>query len=74
MTDLIRFTDVEKTYTRGKEKISIFERLTMHIPQGEFIAIMGPSGSGKTTLLNLLGGIDRPTPGRSSSTASASTR
>jgi putative ABC transport system ATP-binding protein len=64
MTDLIRLTDVEKTYTRGKEKIAIFERLSMHIPQGDFIAIMGPSGSGKTTLLNLLGGTDRPTRGQ----------
>jgi len=63
MTDLIRLTDVEKTYTRGKEKIAIFERLSMHIPQGDFIAIMGPSGSGKTTLLNLLGGTDRATRG-----------
>ena len=64
MTDLIRLTDVEKTYTRGKEKIAIFERLSMHIPQGDFIAIMGPSGSGKTTLLNLLGGTDRATRGQ----------
>ena len=63
MTDLIRLTDVEKTYTRGKEKIAIFERLSMHIPEGDFIAIMGPSGSGKTTLLNLLGGTDRATRG-----------
>ena len=63
MTDLIRLTDVEKTYTRAKEKIAIFERLSMHIPQGDFIAIMGPSGSGKTTLLNLLGGTDRATRG-----------
>jgi putative ABC transport system ATP-binding protein len=64
MPDLIRLTDVEKTYTRGKEKISIFDKLSMHIEQGDFIAIMGPSGSGKTTLLNLLGGTDRPTRGQ----------
>ncbi|MBL8538431.1 MAG: ABC transporter ATP-binding protein [Hyphomonadaceae bacterium] len=60
MTDLIRLTDVEKSYTRGKEKIAIFDKLTMRIEQGDFVAIMGPSGSGKTTLLNLLGGTDRP--------------
>jgi len=63
VTDLIRLTDVQKTYTRAKEKISIFEKLSMRIEQGDFIAIMGPSGSGKTTLLNLLGGTDRPTSG-----------
>ncbi len=59
MTDLIRLTDVEKGYTRGKEKISIFDKLTMRIEEGDFVAIMGPSGSGKTTLLNLLGGTDK---------------
>jgi putative ABC transport system ATP-binding protein len=63
MTDLIRITNVDKGYTRGKEKIVIFDKLTMTVPQGDFIAIMGPSGSGKTTLLNLLGGTDRPDAG-----------
>jgi putative ABC transport system ATP-binding protein len=63
MTDLIRLTDVEKSYTRGKEKISIFDKLTMRIEEGDFVAIMGPSGSGKTTLLNLLGGTDKANKG-----------
>ncbi len=60
MSDLIKLTDVEKSYTRGKEKIVIFDKLNMHIAEGDFVAIMGPSGSGKTTLLNLLGGTDKP--------------
>jgi putative ABC transport system ATP-binding protein len=63
MTDLIRLTNIDKGYSRGKEKIAIFDKLTMSVPQGDFIAIMGPSGSGKTTLLNLLGGTDRPDSG-----------
>ena len=63
MTDFIRLTNVEKTYQRGKEKIAIFDKLTMTIDKGDFVAIMGPSGSGKTTLLNLLGGTDRPDSG-----------
>ncbi|GLK50598.1 MULTISPECIES: ABC transporter ATP-binding protein [Maricaulis] len=63
MTSLYELKDLSKRYTRGKETITIFEELTMSIPQGDFIAIMGPSGSGKTTLLNLLGGIDRPSSG-----------
>ena len=59
MPDLIKLTNVEKSYTRGKEKIAIFDKLSMNIPEGDFLAIMGPSGSGKTTLLNLLGGTDK---------------
>jgi putative ABC transport system ATP-binding protein len=60
---LIRLAGVEKSFIKGKEKISIFEHLDMTIPRGDFVAIMGPSGSGKTTLLNMLGGIDTPTAG-----------
>jgi putative ABC transport system ATP-binding protein len=63
MADLIRLTDVEKRYVRGKEKITIFDKLNMQFEQGDFVAIMGPSGSGKTTLLNLLGGTDTPNGG-----------
>jgi putative ABC transport system ATP-binding protein len=63
MTDLLRLTNIDKGYSRGKEKITIFDKLTMSVPQGDFVAIMGPSGSGKTTLLNLLGGTDRPDAG-----------
>jgi putative ABC transport system ATP-binding protein len=61
--DLIRLTAVDKAYMKGKQKIAIFSGLSMHIPRGDFVAIMGPSGSGKTTLLNLLGGTDRPDKG-----------
>ena len=56
MVDLV---DVSKHFVKGKETITIFDRLDLTIPAGDFIAVMGPSGSGKTTLLNLLGGIDR---------------
>jgi len=54
---------VSKSFTKGKEKITIFNGLNMSISEGDFLAIMGPSGSGKTTLLNLLGGVDKPTGG-----------
>ena len=67
MTDqlpLYQLRDLSKTYTRGKESISIFKGLDMDIQHGDFIAIMGPSGSGKTTLLNQLGGIDSPSSGQ----------
>ena len=64
MTDaLMTLKGVNKRYTRGKQKIQIFDHLDMAIPRQDFVAIMGPSGSGKTTLLNMLGGIDRPPSG-----------
>ena len=65
MSDDILFDlkSVNKSFTRGKETIQIFDGLDLQIKKGDFVAIMGPSGSGKTTLLNMLGGVDQPTSG-----------
>jgi putative ABC transport system ATP-binding protein len=60
---MVRLAGLTKRFVKGKETISIFDRLELAIPRADFIAVMGPSGSGKTTLLNLLGGIDRPDAG-----------
>jgi len=60
---MVRLVGLSKGFTKGRETISIFDRLDLAIPRGDFVAVMGPSGSGKTTLLNLLGGIDRPDSG-----------
>jgi putative ABC transport system ATP-binding protein len=62
-TVMAGLTGVSKRFIKGKETITIFDRLDLTIPQGDFVAVMGPSGSGKTTLLNLLGGIDSPSDG-----------
>jgi len=60
---LVRVEGVEKIFRRGSEEIHVLSNLNLHVPAGEFLALMGPSGSGKSTLLNLLGGLDRPTRG-----------
>ena len=60
---LVKITNVEKTYTRGDERIHVLQSLSVDIARGEFLALMGPSGSGKSTLLNLIGGLDRPSAG-----------
>lgn len=60
---LFDLKSVKKSFTRGKEVVTVFHDLNMQIKEGDFVAIMGPSGSGKTTLLNMLGGVDQPTSG-----------
>src|SRR2546427_2839902 len=60
---LIRVRGLNKTYSRGGEKIQVLQGLNLDVDKGDFVAFMGPSGSGKTTLLNLLGGLDTPTRG-----------
>jgi putative ABC transport system ATP-binding protein len=56
--------DVSKEFYRDKIEIPVLTNTTLHIPRGDFVAIMGPSGSGKSTLLNLCAGLDRPTTGQ----------
>src|SRR6058998_925159 len=60
---LIRVRGLNKTYSRGGEKIQVLQGLNLDVDKGDFVAFMGPSGSGKTTLLNLLGGLDVPSRG-----------
>jgi putative ABC transport system ATP-binding protein len=60
---LIQIRDVSKSYRRDTMAIPVLSKISLDVPEGEFIALMGPSGSGKTTLLNLIAGIDRPDSG-----------
>jgi putative ABC transport system ATP-binding protein len=60
---LIELRDVSKSYKRDSNEIVVLDRVTIQVPEGEYLGLMGPSGSGKSTLLNLLAGIDRPSSG-----------
>src|SRR5262245_20063813 len=60
---LIELREVSKSYKRDSNEIPVLDRVTIQVPEGEFLGLMGPSGSGKSTLLNLLAGIDRPSRG-----------
>jgi putative ABC transport system ATP-binding protein len=60
---IINVSNITKDYDIGEYIVRAVDNVSLHIRQGEFIAIKGPSGAGKTTLLNLIGGLDRPTEG-----------
>jgi len=60
----IRAVDLTRTFQVGGNPVHALHGVNLHVPQGEFVALVGPSGSGKSTFLNMVGGLDRPTGGQ----------
>ena len=61
---MIRTLALTKTYPLPTGPAVALDHVSLHIPQGQYAAIVGPSGSGKSTLMHLLGCLDQPTEGR----------
>jgi len=57
---MIEPLDIVKTFGG----IRAVDRLNLHVPRGEFFAVLGPNAAGKTTTTKILTGLIKPTAGR----------
>src|SRR4051812_38434990 len=55
----ITLSGLEKSFDANR----VLRGINLHIPAGQFVAVIGKSGCGKSTLLRILMGLDEPTGG-----------
>lgn len=60
---ILELDHIYKDYMQGSMVVPVLKDVTLHVEEGEYVAIMGPSGSGKSTLMNIIGCLDTPTKG-----------
>lgn len=61
---MLRIENLNKVFRTEEVETTALNNVSLHIKEGEFVAIMGPSGCGKSTLLNIIGLLDNPTSGQ----------
>lgn len=50
--------ELTKSYPSGAAQLTVLDKVSFAVHQGNTVSIIGPSGSGKTTLLGLCAGLD----------------
>jgi len=56
---LLELADVRAGY----DKKVVLDQLSLHVDEGEVVAMLGPNGAGKTTTVRTIFGLVRPTRG-----------
>ena len=60
---MLKMTQLSKTYRTETVETYALRDFSLHVREGEFVAVTGPSGSGKTTFLTIAGLLEEFTTG-----------
>ena len=63
MSEIV-FDEVTKRFPDGTEAV---KKMSLDIPDGEFVILVGPSGCGKSTALRMIAGLEDMAPACTSS-------
>lgn len=61
---LIDLTDIHLTLGSGAARTHVLRGVSLHVDEGESVAVLGPSGSGKSSLMAVVSGLERPGSGK----------
>lgn len=61
---MLKMTHLSKAFRTEVVETYALRDFSIHVRDGEFVAVTGPSGSGKTTFLNIAGLLETPSGGR----------
>ena len=61
---MLETIEVSRSYEMGSGLVQALEKVSVNVPDSQFVAVTGPSGSGKSTLLYTIGGLLTPTHGK----------
>ena len=61
--DKLLINDVSVRFPLGRRTVTALDSVSLHVPAGQFCAVVGPSGCGKSTLLRTVAGLASPTSG-----------
>lgn len=60
MQEVLRLSGVSKGFDRHRERVPVFEDISLSVAEGEIVAVVGGPGQGKTTLIELASGVLSP--------------
>ncbi|HYI15393.1 MAG TPA: ABC transporter ATP-binding protein [Thermomicrobiales bacterium] len=60
----LQIDDVSVRFPLGSTTVTALDSVTLHVPAGQFCAVVGPSGCGKSTLLKVIADLAAPSSGR----------